>query len=135
MRNRGFTLIELLVVIAVLGILAAVVLVAINPAERINSANDAKAKTHVNETATAIETCYTDQGVKNPGTGYANCNTNAELTTGGYVKTMPPNVTACASGTEVIGEACLSTGNTYKYNTATGTYTENTGPACVGVTC
>ncbi|OGH28815.1 MAG: hypothetical protein A3E12_03945 [Candidatus Levybacteria bacterium RIFCSPHIGHO2_12_FULL_39_9] len=42
---RGFTLIELLIVIAVVGVLGTGVLVAIDPAGKINSANIAKAET------------------------------------------------------------------------------------------
>lgn len=66
--TKGFTLIELLVVIAILGILAAVVLIAINPAERINEANDSGAKSAVGQVATALEACYT----ANSGS-YTNC--------------------------------------------------------------
>ena len=82
--SKGFTLIELLVVIAILGILAAVVLVAINPAERINEANDSNKKSIVGQAATAVEACYT----ANTGS-YANCDTVAELVTGSYMKTTP----------------------------------------------
>lgn len=39
--NKGFTLIELLIVIAVLGVLAAIILIAINPAEVIERGRDA----------------------------------------------------------------------------------------------
>ena len=44
---RGFTLIELLIVIAILGILAAAVLVAVNPKKRQDQAKDANIKADV----------------------------------------------------------------------------------------
>src|SRR3989344_8645750 len=42
--QKGFTLIELLIVIAILGVLAAAVLVAINPGQRIASARNARVR-------------------------------------------------------------------------------------------
>lgn len=56
---KGFTLIELLIVIAILGILAAGVLVAINPVQKINQANDANMKSNVGQIATALQAYYT----------------------------------------------------------------------------
>jgi len=79
--RKGFTLIELLVVIAVLGILASVVLVAINPSERIKEASDTGIKNNVSQVATGAEACYTN----NEG-DYDNCDTTAELLSGSYLK-------------------------------------------------
>jgi type IV pilus assembly protein PilA len=95
--TKGFTLIELLVVIAILGILSAVVLVAINPGERMAEARDSGKKSAVGQVSTAVEACYTN----NSGT-YDNCDTIAELTTSGYLKQAPnPAPTITASSGEV----------------------------------
>lgn len=53
--TKGFTLIELLVVIAVLGILAAGVLVGIDPVDRINSASDSRVQNDVGTIGRASE--------------------------------------------------------------------------------
>ena len=60
--NHGFTLIELLIVIAILGILAAAVLVAVNPVKRQNQAKDANIKADVGSIATALQAYYTSPG-------------------------------------------------------------------------
>lgn len=54
-NNKGFTLVELLVVIAILGILAAGLLVAINPIDRINAANDSRVKSDIGTIARTLE--------------------------------------------------------------------------------
>ncbi|MBI5465397.1 prepilin-type N-terminal cleavage/methylation domain-containing protein, partial [Candidatus Gottesmanbacteria bacterium] len=58
MKKKGFTLIELLVVIAVLAVLAAGVIVAINPGKRIRQANDAKIKNDIGQLATGLQAYY-----------------------------------------------------------------------------
>jgi len=55
----GFTLIELLVVIAIIGVLAAVILVAINPAERLAQSRDSGRKNDIGQLATALEAHFT----------------------------------------------------------------------------
>lgn len=80
---RGFTLIELLIVIAILGILAAAVLVAINPGKRTRQAQDAKRKNDVGALATELQGFYTS-----PGAGCYPA-TLAVLVSDGYLKQQP----------------------------------------------
>ena len=60
--QKGFTLIELLVVIAVLGVLAAAVVAAINPLEKINTAKDSNIKSDVSGIGNAMQAFYTTSG-------------------------------------------------------------------------
>src|SRR3990167_9694529 len=61
-KLKGFTLIELLIVIAILGILAAAVLVAINPGKRTRQAQDAQRKNDIGALATEVQAFYTTPG-------------------------------------------------------------------------
>lgn len=72
-RLKAFTLIELLIVITLLGILAAGVLVAVNPAKRFKQARDSQRKTDISEIATALVAYYTIHG-NYPGETY--CDTS-----------------------------------------------------------
>jgi prepilin-type N-terminal cleavage/methylation domain-containing protein len=54
MAKKGFTLIELLIVIAIIGILAAIVLVAVDPAKRLAQSRDARRAAEVNSILNAI---------------------------------------------------------------------------------
>lgn len=99
--SSGFTLIELLIVIAILGILAAGLLLAIDPAEKLRQGADTRVINDVSQTANKIEawTIQTGQGGI-PGV-YPNTAANAWAAVGqptspnaNYVYTYVPNVAA-----------------------------------------
>ncbi len=109
----GFTLIELLIVIAILGILAAAVLVAINPAKRTKQARDAGRKNDIGSLATEIQAYYTT-----PGQGYYFTGDGCDgglttLTASGGLKQVPVD----------------AQGNKYCYDVGA-----NTDEAAVGIT-
>jgi len=60
--GAGFTLIELLIVVAVLGILAAGIIIVMNPADQIRKAKDAQRKSDLFQIKNALETYYNDFG-------------------------------------------------------------------------
>jgi prepilin-type N-terminal cleavage/methylation domain-containing protein len=130
LTKRGFTLIELLVVIAVLGILASVVLVAINPAQRIAEAQDSGRKNDVSQVATALESYFTNNSGSYTGATSGDAGT---LVTSGYVKRWPASatLTVAAGGASAVvystlaatsAGACASPSlNYWVYRTNTGT--------------
>lgn len=63
----GFTLIEILIVIGIIAILAAIVLVAVNPAEQFKKANDAQRASNVNAILNAIGQYIVDSKGDLPG--------------------------------------------------------------------
>lgn len=60
-RKKGFTLIELLVVIGIIAILAAVVLIAINPGRQFAQARNSQRSSDINSILNALHQCGIDQ--------------------------------------------------------------------------
>ncbi len=91
-RQKGFTLIELVIVIAILGILAAVVLVALDPFEQFARARDAGKKSSIDQLGHAVQAYYTSQGGTTfPVQGVTWMTT---LQTAGELKALPPALTS-----------------------------------------
>jgi len=84
--QRAFTLIELLIVIAVLGILAAAIIVAINPVKKINQAKDSNLKSDMGQLVNALQIYFTSTGTV--GTPVYPTGLDV-LLTAGELKTMP----------------------------------------------
>lgn len=92
-NETGFTLIEMIIVIAILGILAVVVITAINPAERQAQARDAGRKTTVLQLGHAAQSF----GVANNGNYPVESTWAQDLVGYGDLATFPAGV-AYASG-------------------------------------
>ncbi len=103
---KGFTLIELLIVIAIIGILAAAILVAINPTKRTNQAKDANVKNDVQSIAGALQGYFTTNATYPLDT--------ATMQTNGDLKTIPVDPSGNAytyrkypsANTCVVGSLC-----------------------------
>ncbi|HEY5601165.1 MAG TPA: type II secretion system protein [Patescibacteria group bacterium] len=67
--NKGFTMLELLISIAVLGVIASVVILAINPNHQIGKARDSRRKTDVASLAKVVEEYYVENFRTLPATG------------------------------------------------------------------
>lgn len=66
--KHGFTLLEVLLVVALLGILAAIVIVAINPARQVAQANNAQRQADVNTILNAVYQYAVDNSGSIPAT-------------------------------------------------------------------
>ena len=105
--KRGFTLIELLIVMAILGVLAVVVLVAINPAEQLRRARDSGRISGVNSIGRAVAAYFTANGCL-PGTVFGSpCPSTAawdqDLLTSEELNSIPVGITPVDAGDSYAG--------------------------------
>ncbi len=113
-KQKGFTLIELLVVVAIIGLLAAMSVVALNSARA--KARDSKRVGDIKQMQTALELYYNDNGRYPPTVA-----TGGEIASGTakYMSQVPGNPQPSSDGT------CTGGVTTYTYATDTNgsTYT------------
>lgn len=109
--NFGFTLIELLIVIAILGVLAIVVLAAIDPIQQLARTRDSGRKSTVTQIGHAVQAYYTSRNATYPTESTTWIST---LTTAGELATLPSQVnygvggiTSC--GTNAQNQWCYDT--------------------------
>jgi prepilin-type N-terminal cleavage/methylation domain-containing protein len=130
---QGFTLIELLVVIAIIGLLASVVLVALNGARQ--KSRDTKRVSDMNQMAKALELFYNDAAAYPTGTGAVGTGYTAaggSLLSSGYLQAITSKGTFALTPTylsnlpiapnppdNISGSTCDATNtNPYKYQAA-----------------
>ena len=124
-KQKGFTLIEVLVVIGIIAILAAVVLIAINPSRQFRQARDTQRVTNLNAMLSAVGQYVADNKGAIPG----NITSNVQnIKTGGadicsqlvptYISALPvdPNFNSGVS----VADCSASYDTGYQIGTTTG---------------
>ena len=111
--KRGFTLIELLIVMAILGVLAVVVLVAINPVQQLARTRDAGRKSGVAQIGRSLEAYFTTRG----GTYVAESTAwIGDLVTAGEISVVPSQINIGVTG---ITGCTTNEQNLWCYNATT----------------
>lgn len=115
--KKGFTLVELLIVIAILGVLAAILLIAINPVQQLARARDTGRKQAASQLGRANEAyAVNNSGVYVPETAGAWV---TNLVTAGEVSVAPSAITYSVTGISACTAAAGSVQNGFCYDATT----------------
>lgn len=129
--SKGFTLVELLIVIAIIGTLAVVVLVAINPVQQLAKTRDTGRKSTTQQMGHSLEAFAVNNNgayVPEASTWMTSLVTAGELTSvPGSINYAVTGVSACATNTPTSGNP----GNGYCYVTTGGAANPGGGPVIV----
>ncbi len=115
-REQGFTLIELLIVIAILGTLAVVILLALNPVEQLARTRDSGRISGVAQLGHAVEAYATTRSVYPPtaGTGCTPASWLGCLVYAGEIQVVPAAIAYSAPGNP--GVCATNVVNGFCYN-------------------
>jgi type IV pilus assembly protein PilA len=139
-KSRGFTLLELLVVIGIIGILAAIVIVAINPGRQFAQARNAQRWNDVNALLNAVHQYAVDNNGIVPaeipvGDSLLYADTMSSIDIDFCVKVVPDYITSMPSDPQVNNYtdcASYNTGYTIWKHSTTGRATVNAPSAELG---
>lgn len=116
-KNKGFTLIELLVVIAIIGLLASVVLLALNSARQ--KARDAKRLADVRQFASALELYFNDKS-SYPTAGFGGAGAEMQTDTMKQAGLVPTYIGVIPTAPTPADGPCTDTTNKYWYAVPNG---------------
>lgn len=102
--KKGFTLIELLVVIAVIGVLAGIVLLAVNPAEQLARARDTSRESAITQVGRSLQGYYTANNAAYPAQA---TNALSTIVSSGDLKVVPVNPSYATAPTVTCAAANL----------------------------